>query len=85
MPAPVMRRWENAVALIATVLAAAALLPFPAYPRLVCAGLAIVTLLALFVRRLRAHGARRETPVASDTYARIERIRAARGPRRKGT
>ena len=83
MPAPVMRRWENAVALGATLLAAAALLPLPAYPRLLCAGAAIVTVLILLGLRLRAHAARRDRPPVSDTYARIERIRSARGPRRR--
>lgn len=83
MPAPAMKRWENIVALAATVLAAGALLPIPAYQRFLCVGVAIVMLLILCGLRLRAHIARREAPNSSETYTRIERIRAARGPRRR--
>jgi hypothetical protein len=78
-----MKRWENVVALAATVLAAGALLPIRPYPRLICAGAAIATLLILCGIRLRAHLTRREVPAPSDTYAKIERIRSARGPRRR--
>jgi steroid 5-alpha reductase family enzyme len=78
-----MKRWENVVALAATVLAAGALLPIRPYPRLICAGAAIVTLVVLCGVRLRAHIARRDAPNSSETYTRIERIRAARGPRRR--
>jgi hypothetical protein len=83
MPAPAMKRWENIVALVATVLAAGALLPIPASPRFICAGSAIVMLLILCGLRLRAHIARRDAPSSSETYTRVERIRAARGPRRR--
>jgi hypothetical protein len=83
MPALAMKRWENIVALAATVLAAGALLPIAPYQRFVCAGAAIVTLLILCGIRLRAHLAHRESPAASDTYAKIERIRSTRGPRRR--
>jgi steroid 5-alpha reductase family enzyme len=78
-----MKRWENIVALAATVLAAGALLPIAPYQRFLCAGAAIVTLVVLCGVRLRAHIARRDAPGSSETYTRIERIRAARGPRRR--
>jgi steroid 5-alpha reductase family enzyme len=78
-----MKRWENIVALAATVLAAGALLPIAPYLRFICAGAAIVTLVVLCGVRLRAHIARRDAPSSSETYTRIERIREARGPRRR--
>ncbi|HEX3468250.1 MAG TPA: hypothetical protein VHT05_09250 [Candidatus Elarobacter sp.] len=78
-----MNRWENLVALAAIVLAACALLPLPAYPRIACAVLAVATLLIVCSLRLRTFLARREAPKISDTYAKIERIRSARGPRRR--
>ncbi len=78
-----MKRWENLVALAATVFAAPALLPVPASSRLACAALAIATLLVLCGIRLRAHLTRRDAPEVSSTYAKIERIRSARGPRRR--
>lgn len=83
MPAPMMRRWETAVALTAVILAAGALLPLGSAARLSCAGAAIVALLVVCSARLRALLARREPPPPSETYAKIERIRAARGPRRR--
>jgi hypothetical protein len=83
MRAPVMRRWENAAALAATVLAAAALLPLPPYPRLLCAGVAIVMLLVLLGMRLRAHAAGPEEPGASSAWSRLERLRSPRGRRRR--
>ncbi len=81
MPARTMKRWENVVALTATVLAAGGILPISAYARLTCAGAAIATLLVLCGIRLRAHLAHRDIPGTSDTYAKIERIRSARGRR----
>lgn len=78
-----MKRWENLVGLVAIVLAAAALLPVPAPARIICAVLAVTTLFALCSLRLRAFLTRREPPKISDTYAKIERIRSARGPRRR--
>jgi hypothetical protein len=78
-----MKRWENIVALVATVLAAGALLPIPASSRFICAGAAIAMLLILCGLRLRAHAMRADTPSSSETYAKIERIRSARGPRRR--
>jgi hypothetical protein len=83
MPVPTMKRWENIVALAATVLAAGALLPIRPYPRLTCVAVAIVMLLVLCGIRLRAHLTRRDVAVPSDTYAKIERIRSSRGPRRR--
>jgi hypothetical protein len=83
MRAPVMRRWENAAALTATVLAAAALLPLPAYPRLLCAGVAIAMLLVLLGMRLRAHAAGAQQPDASNAWSRLERLRSSRGRRRR--
>jgi hypothetical protein len=50
---------------------------------LICAGAAVATLLMLCGIRLRAHLTRREAPVQSDTYANVERIRSARGARRR--
>ena len=78
-----MKRWENIVALVATVLAAGALLPIRPPSRLICVGTAIVMLLILCGLRLRAHATRTDTPSSSNTYAKIERIRSARGPRRR--
>lgn len=83
MRAPMMRRWETAVALSAVILAAGALLPIGSGARLTCGAAAIVALLVVCSTRLRAHLVRREPTTPSDTYAKIERIRAARGPRRR--
>jgi len=83
MTATPMRRWETLVALTAVVLAAGALLPLPPVLRIICAAAAIATLLLICGMRLRAYFMRHEPPPLSDTYAKIDRIRAARGPRRR--
>jgi hypothetical protein len=77
-----MRPAHNAVALIATLLAAAGLLPLPAQVRFTLLGLAVALLLLLLVLRLRAHGVRRGDARISGTFERIERIRRARETRR---
>ncbi len=78
-----MRPWQNAVALVATLFAAGALLPLAPHLRLACGGLAIATILALLMARVRSHQARRSDARAADVYARIERIRDQRGSRLK--
>ena len=78
-----MKRAENLVALAAIVLAAGALLPLAPVARITCAALAVATLLALCTLRVRAYLTRRDATKISDTYAKIERIRSARGPRRR--
>jgi hypothetical protein len=76
-----MRPWQNAVALLATLFAAGALLPLAPHLRLLCAGLAIATIVGLLVIRMRVHRARRDSARVADVYTRIERMRAERGSR----
>ncbi len=78
-----MRPWQNAVALLATVLAAGALLPLAPHLRLLCACLAIATIVGLLVQRTRSHRVRRADARANDVYSRIERIRAERVQRKR--
>lgn len=82
MNAPPMRPWQNAVALVATVLAAGALLPLAPPVRFLCAGLAGATIVVLLLARVRAHRVRRDQERVDDVYARIERMRADRIRRR---
>jgi hypothetical protein len=69
---------------VATLLAAAALLPLPARVRLVCVALACATIVLLLLARLRAHSARRAGERVDGLYGRIERIRRDRAKRRGG-
>ncbi len=78
-----MRPWQNAVALLATVLAAGALLPLAPQVRLLCGGLAISTIVVLLVLRGRAHRVRRTDARVADVYSRIERMRTERTQRTK--
>jgi hypothetical protein len=78
-----MRPWQNAIALAATVLACGALLPLAPHVRIACAGLAFAIIVGLLAGRLRMHAVRRNDARAAGVYERIERIRAARGTRRK--
>ena len=84
MRASPMRPAHNAAALVATLLAAAALLPLPARIRLACVALACATIVLLLLARLRAHGARRTDARVDGLYGRIERIRREREKRRRG-
>ncbi|BDE07212.1 hypothetical protein WPS_24880 [Vulcanimicrobium alpinum] len=83
MNAPPMRTWQNLAALLATVVAAGALLPTAPPLRLLCAGIAGVLVVWLLAMRMRAHRVRRERDAFDDVYARIARIRAARTCRRE--
>ncbi len=78
---PPLRPWQNALALLGTLLAAGALLPLAPAVRAACGGLAIATIVLLLVVRLRAHRVRRDAARVGDVYARIERMRAERGRR----
>jgi hypothetical protein len=78
MTAPPMRPWQNALALAGVVFAAGALLPLPARMRLLCAALAMGTIVVLLAVRMRAHRARRDDARTSDVYRLIARIRAGR-------
>lgn len=78
MTAPPMRPWQNLLALAGVVFAAGAPLPLAPHLRLLCAALAIATILILLLVRMRAHRIRRDDARTSDVYRRIERIRAAR-------
>jgi hypothetical protein len=82
MTAPPMRPWQNLIALLATVLAAGALLPLPATVRLLCVAGAGILILLVLTARMRAHRVRRDRERVDATYDRIERIRAARDRRR---
>ncbi|HEY4440583.1 MAG TPA: hypothetical protein VGN14_09010 [Candidatus Elarobacter sp.] len=82
MTAPPMRPWQNLLALVATILAAGALLPLPTTVRLVCVGTAVGLIVLVLTLRLRAHRTRRERERVDDVYGRIERIRSERGRRR---
>jgi membrane protein implicated in regulation of membrane protease activity len=83
MNAPPMRPWQNALALGASLLAAGALLPLPGGARVMLVALAVVAILCVLLMRMRAHRVRRDAARVSGVYDRIERIRAARGPRRR--
>lgn len=73
-----MPRWQNAIALLAVVLAALALLPLAPSTRVVFIALAAAAIVTLFIVRMRAHRARRDAGRVDGVYARIERIRAER-------
>ena len=62
---------HNVVALVATLLAAGALLPLPGRIRLLCVALAGATIVLLLLARLRAHGARRTDERVDGLYGRI--------------
>ncbi|HEY0393167.1 MAG TPA: hypothetical protein VGD01_01605 [Candidatus Elarobacter sp.] len=81
MTAHPMRRGHNAAALIATLLAAGALLPLEPRVRFVLIGLAAASIVLVLVVRLRGHAARRDDARSAATFARIERIREARAKR----
>lgn len=82
MRAPPMGRGQNVLALVATLIAAAALLPLEVRARIVLAGLAFGIIGVLLAIRLRAHSARREAERVSGVYDRIARIREQRTKRR---
>jgi membrane protein implicated in regulation of membrane protease activity len=81
MRAPPMRPWQNAVALVAVLIAAAALLPLAPGARVTLAVLAFGTVCVLLAMRLRAHAARRDAARVSGVYDRIARIREQRAKR----
>lgn len=83
MRAPLMRLWQNLLALLGTILAAAAMLPLPASTRIAAIALAVVLIVTLLLLRVRGHQSRRRGAQVDDTYARIERIRAQRGGSRR--
>jgi hypothetical protein len=82
MTAPPMRPWQNLLALVATVVAAGALLPLAPAVRLLCVGGAGVLILFVLTARMRAHRVRRDRERADGIYDRIERIREERARRR---
>ena len=83
MTAPLMRRWQNLLALLAVMLAGGSLLPLPEHVRLACVAAAVATILVVLAVRLRAHQPSRRLPSGPDVYDRIERIRADRERRRR--
>ena len=83
MSAPPMRTWQNASALLLTLLAAGALLPLDARARLLCIAVAVAGIVVLLVVRLRAHRVRRDDARTGAVQARIDRIRAEREKRTK--
>ena len=83
MRAPLMRLWQNLLALFGTILAAGALLPLPARMRFACISLAIVLIVTLLTLRVRGHKNQRRGARIDDTYARIARIREQRRGRRR--
>ena len=82
MRAPPMGRGQNALALVATLVAAAALLPLAARTRIVLVVVAFGIVFVLLAIRLRAHAARRDAARVSGVYDRIARIREQRTKRR---
>ncbi len=60
------------------MLAAGALLPLAPRLRFLLIGVAFASIVVLLVVRLRGHAALRRTARTSNTYERIERIRASR-------
>lgn len=76
-----MPRRQNAFALMATLLAAGALLPLDGRVRVGLVALAFAMVFVLLVIRLRAHAARRDAARVSGVYDRIARIRAVRAKR----
>jgi hypothetical protein len=79
-----MPRWQNALALLATIAASAALLPLAARVRVGCAALAVALILISLALRLRAHRVSEARTRFPDAYARIERIRTQRAGNRRG-
>jgi hypothetical protein len=77
-----MRPWQNAVALVAVLIAAAAMLPLAPGARVILAVVAFGIVCALLAMRLRAHAARRDAARISGVYDRIARIREQRTKRR---
>ncbi len=80
IPAP-MRPVQNLLAIGALFLVAGALLPWGATPRIVCSGAAIAIAIGLCISRLQMHAGDAQSRTASDTQARIDRIRAERAAR----
>jgi hypothetical protein len=80
--APLMRPWQNALAIVAAFFVAGALLPWRL--RLVCALAAIAIVLYLAVLRWRAHMAAGSKRRIDDVYGRIEALRAAREKPKRG-
>ncbi len=81
MNAVPMRPWQNALAIIATFLAAGALLPLGTRFRLTCAFAAAAIIFVLLAVRLRSHSASRKRASTTATFDRIARIRADRAKR----
>jgi hypothetical protein len=79
-----MLRWQNALALLATIAASGALLPLAPRVRILCAGVATALIVGTLAMRLRAHRVSAARVRITDTYARIERIRAQRVGGRRG-
>ncbi len=79
-PVP-MRPWQNAMAIIATFLAAGALLPLSFRFRLTCALAAAAIMLLLLAMRFQAHASARKSVERADTLDRVAQIRAARAKR----
>lgn len=79
--APLMRPWQNALAIVAAFLVAGALLPWEL--RLACAVGAVGIVLLLAVFRLRAHAATVQKKRTTDVYGAVSRIRADREERMK--
>jgi hypothetical protein len=76
-----MRRWQNVLAIVAILFVAAALYPWNAYNRIVCAAVAFALILVLLVSRLQQHmqmltGGSRAS--INEMQSRIDRIRAER-------
>ena len=84
MRAPLMRLWQNLLALLGTILAAGALLPLPPRTRLACIAGAVVLIVTLLLLRVRGHQNVRRGAQIDDAFERIEQIRAQRrGSRRR--
>ena len=79
--APLMRVWQNLLAMIGVIAAAFALLPLPARARLTCIAIAGTVIALTLALRLRQHGRARAHVRSADTWGRIERIRAERAKR----
>lgn len=81
MRATPMRPVQNALAIVATFLAAGALLPWSPRYRLTCAFAAAAIIFVLLALRLRSHARTVERASLGETQARIDRIRADRRKR----
>ncbi len=76
-----MRPWQNALAILATFIAAGALLPWPAHLRIIAAVVAGLIIVVLAAFRLSSHMRRDASASSEVTMDMVDRIREQRARR----